>query len=59
MTLLYYNSKKLKTIETIVNTELKKVAKWLGKGTPPKAFGTCGKYCFRSINEVRAGGTGP
>ena len=30
-----------------------------GKGPPTKAFGTCGKYCFRSINEVRVGGAGP
>ena len=30
-----------------------------GKGTPIKAFGTCGKYCFRSINDVRVGGAGP
>ena len=29
------------------------------KGTPTKAFGTCGKYCFRSINDVRVGGAGP
>ena len=28
-TFILYNSKKLKTIETIVNTELKEVAKWL------------------------------
>ena len=27
-----------------------------GKGTPTKAFG---KYCFRSINDVRVGGARP
>ena len=27
---LIYNSKKLKTIETVINTELKQVIKWLG-----------------------------
>ena len=30
-----------------------------GKGTPTKAFRTCVKYCFCSINEVRLGGTWP
>ena len=29
-TFIIYNSKKLKTIETVINTELKKVIKWLG-----------------------------
>ena len=29
-TFLIYNSKKLKTIETVINTELKQVIKWLG-----------------------------
>ena len=29
-TFIIYNSKKLKTIETIINTELKQVIKWLG-----------------------------
>ena len=30
-----------------------------GKGAPTKAFGTCGKYCFRSKNDVRVEGAGP
>ena len=30
-TFIIYNSKKLKTIETVINTDLKQIIEWLGQ----------------------------